>query len=286
MDEWLKAVFGDQLSNLVEEKLSEFECRLAIEVQSLRYPLFRDPLAYAMEGGKRLRPLMLLFASEVLGKPQVDPYPAAIAVEVLHCESLIHDDLIDGELSRRGKRPFYLKFGPHVTLLSADFALGLTMDLLLRYRPSLGWLLAKELSKAVMEMCEGEMLEVRLIEEGVGGRRRYLDVIKLKTAPLFRAAAKLGGLIATGGKRNRVVKSLAKYGQLVGMAYQVKDDLLDVEEGEDTPLRLCSTNDLNILRRLAVDLARKARRALEPLSESPAKEVLRRIAEVAVKRMA
>ncbi|PCN49821.1 hypothetical protein B6U99_07690 [Candidatus Geothermarchaeota archaeon ex4572_27] len=276
-------MFGE-LSRLVEDKLREFEERLMSEVRGVRYGLFREPLAYAVEGGKRFRPLVLLFASEVLGRPQADPYPAAIAVEILHCESLIHDDIIDGEASRRGRRSFHLEFGPHVSLLSADFALGLTMDLLLRYKPSLSWLLAKELSRAVMEMCEGELLEVKLVERGANDRRSYLDVIKLKTAPLFRAAAKLGALIATGGRRGAVVRSLTRYGQLVGMAYQVRDDVMDMEEGEEKPLKLYPSGGLEALRRLARGLARRARRALEPLSDSPAKEVLMRLAEVAVER--
>jgi len=282
---YLSELLGERLGELASERLEVFEHRMLEELRKLTPTSFYDPLVYAVRGGKRIRPLILLFASEILGPPPLDPYPAAIAVELLHCESLIHDDIIDKETSRRGLEPFYLKFGPVLSMLSADFVLGLSLNFLSRYKRSLLMrAIANELSRSVMEMCEGELLENELLNGGKAGWRYYLKVVRLKTAPLFRASAKLGGLIATKGRRSEVVKALTKYGLLVGIAYQLRDDVLDAEKGEDLALRLSSLDNVERIQRLSRSLVEKAKMELRRFSSSPAREVLERIAEIMVER--
>lgn len=265
--------------------LEDFERRMEEELRRLTPPPFVEPVLYATQGGKRIRPFILLLASRLRGEPSLDPFPAAMAIELLHCESLIHDDVIDRERLRRGGEPFYLKFGPELSLLSADLVLGLSMSLVSRYRNGrLLRAMAKELSRSVMEMCEGELLELAFLRKRRYALRNYLKVVRLKTAPLFRASAKLGGLIASGGREDPMVKSLAKYGLLLGMAYQVRDDVLDAERGDDVALRLSRAADLKILEGLCRSFAGNAKEELKEIQPSPFKQALYEIADLVANR--
>lgn len=275
------------LNEVAGPLLAELERRMRSELARLAPPLLLEPVLYAVSGGKRIRPLILLLASNVMGKPSLDPFPAAITVELLHCASLIHDDIIDQEKLRRGGDPFYVKFGLELGILSADLMLALSSQLISQYGGlRLVRAMLKELSKSAMEMCEGELLEGSLVRGRRMGWRQYLKVIRLKTAPLFRASAKLGGMIATRGRRTQPVESLAKYGLLVGMAFQVRDDVLDAERGEGEAVRLLGVEKLPALERLSKLLAIEAKWALSPLQPSPFKSALLELADVAVERSA
>ncbi len=283
----LPFLLSKELEATVDGLLEEFERRMMEELKKLAPPSFMEPMSYAVHGGKRVRPLILLLASRLTGEPSVDPFPAAMAIELLHCESLIHDDIIDREGARRGKEPFYLKYGAELSLLSADLVLGISMNLISRYRKGrLMRAMARELSRSVVEMCEGELLEASLLREGKRGWNSYLKVVRLKTAPLFRASAKLGGLIATEGREAPLVRALSRYGLLLGMAYQVRDDILDAERGEDTALKLSRVKDLSVLSGLSKSLASAAKEALKELGPSPFKEALSQLADVIVERRA
>jgi octaprenyl-diphosphate synthase len=277
----LLAKLDEGLKPTVERLLEDFELRMAEELEELTPPPFIDAVAYAIHGGKRVRPLILLLASRAVEEPSVDPFPAAVAVELLHCESLIHDDAIDRERTRRGMEPFYLRFGPELTLLSADLMLGLSMKLVARYRRArLMRAMAEELSRSVLEMCEGELLESLLLRMGRRGLRSYLRVVKLKTAPLFRSSAKLGGLISTGGHGGPEVEALAKYGLLLGMAYQVVDDIVDAEREGEAALKLLTARNAARLTQLSRSLMEEAKEALKPLKPSPFREALSQLADV------
>ncbi|MCX8205217.1 MAG: polyprenyl synthetase family protein [Candidatus Nezhaarchaeota archaeon] len=265
--------------------LTEFEHRLRNELVKLTPPLFLEPVLYAVSGGKRIRPLILLLSSCLMGKPSLDPFPAAITVELLHCGSLVHDDIIDREKLRRGRDPFHIKFGFEMGVLSADLMLALSSLLVSHYGVSrLVRSMLKELSKSAMEMCEGELLESSFFRSREITWRQYLKIVKLKTAPLFRASAKLGGLIATRGRSTRLVASLAKYGLLVGMAYQVRDDVLDAEQGGNEALRMLGMDKLPVLKELSRLLVAKAKLLLGPFQPSPFKSALLKLADVAIER--
>ena len=86
---------------------------------------FCEPLKFAIEGGKRIRPIILLLASESVGKIDENSFAGACAIELLHTESVIHDDIIDNEIKRREKDPFHIKYGYNTSVLTGDFVLGL-----------------------------------------------------------------------------------------------------------------------------------------------------------------
>ena len=183
---------------------------------------FCEPLKFAIEGGKRIRPIILLLASESVGKIDENSFAGACAIELLHTESVIHDDIIDNEIKRREKDPFHIKYGYNTSVLTGDFVLGLILNISSRLdNPRV----TKDLATAAMLMSEGEILEGKLEESEDATFDDYLKVMEYKTATAFEMAAKLGAIIAGGSEEQ--ITSLAEYGKNIGIAYQIRDDLMD-----------------------------------------------------------
>jgi len=183
---------------------------------------FVEPLQYALDGGKRIRPLILLLSAESVGNCDENAYSAACAVELLHTESVIHDDIIDNETLRRRKDPFHIKYGYNTSILTGDFVLGLILNLASRINNPR---IAGELATTAMMMSDGEMIEARLESSEDVTFDDYLKVMEYKTATAFEAASKIGAILG-GGTEDQIL-ALAEYGKNVGIAYQIHDDLQD-----------------------------------------------------------
>jgi len=183
---------------------------------------FKEPLKYALDGGKRIRPIILLLASECVGEIDDNTFAAACAIEFLHTESVIHDDIIDNETLRRQKDPFHIKYGYNTSVLTGDFVLGLILNIASRINNPR---VTKNLATTAMMMSEGEVLEGRLETGEDVTFDDYLKVIEYKTATAFETASRLGAIISGGSEEE--IESLADYGKNIGIAYQIRDDLLD-----------------------------------------------------------
>ena len=183
---------------------------------------FKEPLKYALNGGKRIRPIILLLASECVGEIDDNTFSAACAIEFLHTESVIHDDIIDNETLRRQKDPFHIKYGYNTSVLTGDFVLGLILNIASRINNPR---VTKNLATTAMMMSEGEVLEGRLETSEDVTFDDYLKVIEYKTATAFETASRLGAIISGGSEEE--IESLAAYGKNIGIAYQIRDDLLD-----------------------------------------------------------
>jgi len=183
---------------------------------------FKEPLKYALYGGKRIRPIILLLSSECTGKIDDNTLAAACAIEFLHTESVIHDDIIDNETLRRQKDPFHIKYGYNTSVLTGDFVLGLILNIASRINNPR---VTKNLATTAMMMSEGEMIEGRLETSEDVTFDDYIKVIEYKTAIAFETASRLGAIIS-GGTENEI-ESLADYGKNIGIAYQIRDDLHD-----------------------------------------------------------
>ena len=183
---------------------------------------FKEPLKYALNGGKRIRPIILLLASECVGEIDDNTFAAACAIEFLHTESVIHDDIIDNETLRRQKDPFHIKYGYNTSVLTGDFVLGLILNIASRINNPR---VTKNLATTAMMMSEGEVLEGRLETSEDVTFDDYLKVIEYKTATAFETASRLGAIISGGSEEE--IESLADYGKNIGIAYQIRDDLLD-----------------------------------------------------------
>ena len=212
--------------NPLLEKYSEYIKKingvLDSELELYTESEFKEPLKYALDGGKRIRPIILLLASECVGQIDDNTLAAACAIEFLHTESVIHDDIIDNETLRRRKDPFHIKYGYNTSVLTGDFVLGLILNIASRINNSR---VTKNLATTAMMMSEGEVIESRLETSEDVTFDDYLKVIEYKTATAFETASRLGGIISGG--TDVEIESLADYGKNIGIAYQIRDDLHD-----------------------------------------------------------
>lgn len=260
---------------------------LSKEIECYSWSEFYLPLKYACQGGKRIRPLILNLAAETVLDKNIDSMNAKItenifsvssAVELLHTESVIHDDIIDSDNLRRGQPSFHVKYGYNASILTADFILGIILNISAKANNSL---VTQELSKASIRMSEGEMLELRLVKNHKISQEQYISVIENKTASLFEASAKIGAILA-GGNENQV-NALANFGRLLGIAYQIHDDLIDYNNEERLFNILVKQNDednifIEIMENTYLSYSDRARKELETIEVSHrSKKILREL---------
>jgi octaprenyl-diphosphate synthase len=215
---------ANPLTELFAVHLAKIEDALKREVDLYSWSEFHAPLRYACEGGKRIRPLILVLSAECIKSKRVEPdaYLAATAIELLHTESIIHDDIIDEENQRRGKASFHVKYGYNSSILTADFVLGVILNISSKLKDPR---IINELSDAATKMTEGEMMEIKLGKEMDITENDYIKVLEYKTASLFEASAKIGAIV--GGGDEEQVHTMTSFGNLLGIAYQIHDDLID-----------------------------------------------------------
>jgi octaprenyl-diphosphate synthase len=215
---------ANPLTELFAVHLAKIEDALKREVDLYSWSEFHAPLRYACEGGKRIRPLILVLSAECIKSKRVEPdaYLAATAIELLHTESIIHDDIIDEENQRRGKPSFHVKYGYNSSILTADFVLGVILNISSKLKDPR---IINELSDAATKMTEGEMMEIKLGKEMDITEDDYIKVLEYKTASLFEASAKIGAIV--GGGDEEQVHTMTSFGNLLGIAYQIHDDLID-----------------------------------------------------------
>ena len=254
--------------------IEKIDAALNAELELYSESEFREPLKFAIEGGKRIRPIILLLATESVGKIDENAFAGACAIELLHTESVIHDDIIDNETKRRQKDPFHIKYGYNTSVLTGDFVLGLILNISSRLdNPRI----TKDLATAAMLMSEGEILEGKLEESEDATFDDYLKVMEYKTATAFEMAAKLGAII--GGGSEEQIESLAEYGKNIGIAYQIRDDLMDWKN-EDKLFNLLvkKSSDprivFNKMEEMLENFSERALDSLRKINESEAKNNL------------
>ncbi len=257
---------------------------LARELDLYLESRFHDPLVYAVEGGKRIRPLVLVLTAESLGCVDDKLLDAAVAVELLHSESIIHDDIIDEDVSRRGRMTFHVRYGYGASLLTADFVFAMILAIAARYKDRR---VAETISNAALNMAEGEYSELAIDPKLY--RLTWDELIRIisdKTAKLFEASARLGALIAGGSEKE--VDALANYGKFLGIAYQLRDDLLDWGSGDKITTGLLKNEEeaevRSKLTRLAEMYVERAKKQLFILSQSEAKTLLLELTDFTVQR--
>jgi octaprenyl-diphosphate synthase len=241
---------------------------------------FYQPLNYSSQGGKRIRPLIVLLSYDSIGTAKLtdDPMPAAIAVELLHTESIIHDDIIDGDLIRRDRETFHARYGINPSILSADYVLGIVLDIASQYADLR---VGRELSRSVLRMSEGEYSEfIVQSQNSIIKTSEYVEIISNKTASLFQSSAKIGAMIA--GAKQQTIETMSDFGLNLGIAYQIQDDILDWNQKGS--LERLLGEEIAILKKMSYEFALKAKSALSNLQNSEAHERLEELAEFAVRR--
>jgi len=217
-----KNIEVNPLQKIYGEYIKKINNALDSELNLYSESEFKEPIKYALYGGKRIRPIILLISSECAGKIDDNTLAAACAIEFLHTESVIHDDIIDNETLRRQKDPFYIKYGYNTSVLTGDFVLGLILNIASRINNPR---VTKNLATTAMMMSEGEIIEGRLETSEDVTLDDYIKVIEYKTAIAFETATRLGAIISGGTEKE--IEALANYGKNIGIAYQIRDDLHD-----------------------------------------------------------
>lgn len=186
-----------------------------------------DPIRYMLSlGGKRLRPLLVLLG---YGLKRSDPehiIDQALAVEVFHNFTLMHDDIMDEAPLRRGKPTVHEKWNNTVAILSGDTMMVKAYDLLLKTDQTLLPSALEKFNRCAIEVCEGQQLDMNFEEESTVTDDEYIEMIRLKTAVLIGFSLEFGGLLA--GMNDKEQNQLKEIGQKAGIGFQLMDDLLDV----------------------------------------------------------
>ncbi len=215
---------ADQIRRTIEETIA----RLPLEGEP---PLLYQPIRYAMsQGGKRLRPTLLILAAEMYGAEAQDAIWPAIGLEVFHNFTLVHDDIMDQSPIRRGVETVYKKWTSSVAILSGDTMFALAYDLLIRSESSRIREILHLFNRTAIEVCEGQQLDMDFESQEVVSIDEYMRMIRLKTAVLLAASLKTGALIADV-ERNEADR-IYDFGICIGLAFQLMDDLLDVYSDE------------------------------------------------------
>ena len=185
-----------------------------------------DPITYILGlGGKRMRPVLTLMTTEVFNANYEEALPAAMAVEVFHNFSLVHDDIMDDAPLRRGEVTVHEKWDINTGILSGDAMLILAYQYFEQYEPIVFRDLAKLFSKTALEVCEGQQWDVDFETRTDVTIPEYLKMIEYKTAVLVAAAMKMGAIVAQTSEEN--ANLIYEFGLNLGLAFQLQDDYLD-----------------------------------------------------------
>ena len=223
----------------VQEDLDKVEKKLKIFCDSPNR-LISEISTYLFEKkGKRVRPALLLLCSKLTGYRGDEHILMAALVEFIHTASLIHDDIIDNADFRRGRESVHTRWGPNISVLLGDFLYIKTIALSLQsQQPQIIHILTDISTK----MIEGELTEYHMSGNLELGEKDYFDIIRNKTAALFSASCRIGGILGQASPEEE--SSLSAYGSDLGMTFQIIDDLLDFQ-GDEKNLGKPTLSDLS-----------------------------------------
>lgn len=212
--------------------MSDYRAMLEEEIKSINLPVDRlpglyEPIVYSLEnGGKRLRPILLLMACEAFGGNPEDARRAALGIEMYHNFTLLHDDVMDRSDLRRGKPTVFKKWGTDTAILSGDVMLTLAGDYMSEVPDSCLRTVLKEFNEMAVGVYEGQQLDMEFEQCDDVTLERYLEMIRLKTSVLLGAACSIGARI--GGATDEEARAMYRFGESLGVAFQIQDDYLDV----------------------------------------------------------
>lgn len=185
-----------------------------------------EPIDYILKlGGKRMRPILTLMAADIFADDYKKAMPAALAIEVFHNFTLVHDDIMDDAPLRRGKETVHEKWNISTGILSGDAMLILAYQYFENYEPVVFQKLAKLFSKTALEVCDGQQLDVDFETRKDVTIDEYINMIRLKTSVLVAAALKMGAIVAEANEEN--ANLIYDFGLNLGLAFQLQDDYLD-----------------------------------------------------------
>ena len=182
-----------------------------------------------VNGGKRLRPYMVIKSCQILKGKTSNAMPAASAVEMVHNFTLVHDDIMDNDEMRHGVPTVHKKFGIPIAILAGDVLFSKAFQIVTdtKLSTSSTTQLVSRLAKACVDVCEGQLLDVEMAEKRkIPSQAEYITMIEKKTAALFDVSCSMGAICAT--TKNSDISNLSSFGRNLGIAFQITDDLIGV----------------------------------------------------------
>lgn len=209
--------------NQIYQDLQRVEKEL-LEFVRTDYPILQDSSVHLLTaGGKRLRPAFTLLAAKFYNYSSEKLIPLATALELIHMATLVHDDVVDASMTRRGRPTVKAKWGNIVSVQTGDYLLAKSLMLISQINhPEV----ARILAEVSVEMCQGEIQQINCSFDVEQNLKQYYYRIKRKTALLISACCRLGAMVSDAP--NRHVWALGAYGHSLGMAFQIVDDVLDL----------------------------------------------------------
>lgn len=186
-----------------------------------------DPITYTLSlGGKRIRPALLLLANNLFGGNDDDALNSALAIEVFHNFTLVHDDIMDEAPLRRGKIPVYKKWNANIAILSGDVMLIQAIQLLMKDNTTSLLQVLETFNTTAVQVCEGQQFDMDFETSSTISIDDYLKMIELKTAVLLGCSLKIGAILGNASQEN--ANHLYDFGKNLGVAFQLMDDVLDL----------------------------------------------------------
>jgi geranylgeranyl diphosphate synthase type I len=182
-----------------------------------------------INGGKRLRPYMVIRSCQILGGKSSDAMISASAVEMVHNFTLVHDDIMDNDEMRHGVPTVHKKFGMPIAILAGDVLFSKAFQIISESKlsPKATTHLISRLAKACVDVCEGQLLDIKMADEKkIPTQAEYITMIGKKTAALFDVSCAMGAICATN--RPKDISNLSAFGRNLGIAFQITDDLIGV----------------------------------------------------------
>ncbi len=214
--------FLENYITLVNDGLNKF----IIESKNEPHQLY-DPVEYILSlGGKKIRPAIVLFSADLFGGKAMDVIHPAIAVEVFHNFTLVHDDIMDNAPLRRSQKTVHEKWNTNAAILSGDVMLVLAYKLLNEYKGVNKEKIVNAFNVNAIKVCEGQQMDMNFETQKKVTIADYLKMIEYKTAVLLAAVFKIGALSANANEAD--CENSYEFGKNLGMAFQLKDDLMDV----------------------------------------------------------
>ena len=211
--------------------LRKLQALISNSVDELKFPEYPgqlyEPISYILSlGGKRMRPALLLMACELFGGDVNKAIQPALAIEVFHNFTLMHDDIMDNAPIRRGKTTVHERWNKNVAILSGDVMLIEGYKLMMQVENSILRQVMDIFNETAVGVCEGQQLDMEFETRDVVDINEYINMIRLKTAVVLGGALKIGALI--GGASTADATLLSDFGVQLGVAFQLQDDILDV----------------------------------------------------------
>ena len=211
----------------IKKDMSKIETELYNNVEAPLALLEESSKHLLRAGGKRIRPAVTLLAAKFYDYDFEKLLPLAVALELIHMASLVHDDVVDASDTRRGMPTVRAKWGNRISLHTGDYLFAKSLILISKYEDKR---IAKVLADVSIKMCQGEVQQIATSFKINQNLRDYFYRIKRKTALLLSASCELGGVVAGGPDGG--IRSLKLFGYYIGMAFQITDDILDMVADE------------------------------------------------------